>query len=402
MTQNIFLPIFIIIISFLVIYAIINNRKANTLNKNIENFISDIKENNDLLRNTENFPLVTSSFANGKWTTPWTYCNRNIHSPYYCHCYNYMTINITENAQNVGTKKNHVYGNITIKSEEYNIIYMLNKNMVCVDPNNINKNVHIVFNNIYTNKNPTDKYSTVKYCIVTQLIKNSIINKWQSFWFETICQDHFLYNIVKDSSTTAIENDPAEVYDLTTYNKIVGDYKYPSNYLTVDYGISNKDILDKINSKYNEGIKFAIQRVFKSPTGNEIITKISDPIVIEGTRYGTIPNNIIISSFTEDKDINNLKNYFKPLSTILYFYKLQVIDVTYDYSDKQLVTVGSSAFNLNNNATNMYQPNVQYNNLNTVEQLNNSQYQITLLGRYPFNNISDPLKIPFTQFYDIL
>ena len=91
MSQNIFLPIFIIIISFLVIYGIINNRKIDTLNKNIENFISNVQKNKNLLENIENYPLVTSSFANGKWTTPWVYCD------IFCNCYNYMTININEN-----------------------------------------------------------------------------------------------------------------------------------------------------------------------------------------------------------------------------------------------------------------------------------------------------------------
>jgi len=400
MSQNIFLPIFIIIISFLVIYGIINNKKVDTLNKNIENFISSTQKNKDLLKNIENFPLVTSSFANGKWTTPWIYCNTDSQHP--CRCYNYMTINIKENVQNIGIKQNHVYGQITIKSEKYNIIYMLNKNMVGIDPNNKNKNVHILFNNIYTNKNPDDKYNTVKYCIVTQLLNNNILYKWQAFWFKSICQGDFLYNIVQDSSSTLIANDPAEVYDLTTYNKIVGDYKYPSNYLSVNYGISNQNILDKINTNYKDGIKFAIQRVFESPTGSEIITKLSTPVVIQGTLNGTIPNNIIISSFSEDKDVNNLKNYFVPLKTILYFYKLIDVQVTYDYSDKNLVTVPSSAFSLNNNATNMYQSNVQYNNLNTVEQINNSQYQIFLVGNYPVNNLMQPLEVSFTQLYNIL
>lgn len=396
MSQNIFLPIFIIIISSLVIYAIINNRKTDTLNKNIENFISNTQKNKDLFKHIENFPLVTSSFANGNWTTPWVYCD------IFCNCYNYMTINIKENAQNIGTKENYVYGQITIRSQSYDIIYILNKNMVCVDPNNKNNNVHILFNNIYTNKNPADNYNTVKYCIVTQLLNNTILYKWQAFWFVSICRDDFLYNIVQNSSSTLIQNEPAEIYDFATYNKIVGDYKYPDNYLRINYGVSNQDILNKINTNYKDGIKFAIQRVFKSPTGSEIITKLSDPVLLQGTNNSTIPNNIIISSFSEDKDVNNLKNYFIPLKTILYFYKLHDVLVTYDYSDKNLETVASSVFELNNNATNMYQPNVQYNNLNTVEQINNSQYQIFLVGKYPVYDISQSLEIPFTQLYNNL
>jgi len=396
MSQNIFLPIFIIIISFLVIYGIINNRNVDSLNKNIENFISNVEKNKYLLENIDNFPLVTSSFANGKWTTPWIYCNTN------CDCSDYMNINIKENSQLVGIKKGHVYGQRNRETDTYNIIYILNKNMVGVDPNNKNKNVHLLFNNIYTNKNPSDKYNSVKYCIVTQLLNNNILYKWQSFWYDKICQGDFLYNIIQNSTLTLISNDPGEVYDLSTYNKIVGDYKYPSNYLKVDYGISNQDILNKINTNYTNGIKFAIQRVFKSPTGSEIITKLSNPILIKGTKNGTIPNNIIISSFEKDKDVNNLKNFFAPLKTIVYFYKLQDTQVSYNYADENLVTVPSSSFSLNNNATNMYQQNVQYNNLNTVEQLNNSQYKILLIGKYHASNLNKSLKIPFRQLYNIL
>ena len=167
-------------------------------------------------------------------------------------------------------------------------------------------------------------------------------------------------------------NDPPPNYDFKTYNVLIGKYIYPANYIKMVFGVSNTTVLNTINTKYFGTIQFAIQRVYSSPTNNEIITMGSTPIILSVLESNNIPNNIEVIPFIDDKTTNNLEQIFHPKATILYFYKLTTVDTQFNYSNPNLVTASSASFSLKNNATNMYSTSVTYNNLNTVQQINNN------------------------------
>lgn len=432
MENKIIFPAIIIIFSVLIIFAILNKRKNDKLQNNIEKFISSsgkstkapkaptnssanssdapvqtIAKNKidfmkDLKLNTMNNSIITEGFANGDWTTPWTYTD------IYYRAYNLMSIDAKLMAMNYGKSS---YGNIRIREStdyyvDYNIIFILNENIVAVSKNNSNINLHMKIFNIYTNEGDvlTDKGTIQSFNTLTALVSifagNILSKKFYSYKTsgETLSQD--LYNDINSNNNNVIQ--PAEVYDFNTYKTIIGNYKFPNNSVQVTFGVNNTNIYNTINSEYGGQISFAIQRTYNSPTSNQIMTKMSQKIAITCNLSNQIPNNILISSFQSDLTENSLTSSFIPAGTSVYFYKLISVDTTYDYSNSQLTTVPSSTFDLQNNATNMYQSNVQFNDLNTVEQINNSIYEVTLIGYYTVTNLTETVTIPFSVLYNLL
>jgi hypothetical protein len=139
----------------------------------------------------------------------------------------------------------------------------------------------------------------------------------------------------------------------------------------------------------------AIQRVFKSPTGGSIITKVSNRIELPAISNNQIPTNITVCSFQSDQAANNLNSFFIPQSTILYFYKYQNMNVTYNYANGNIYKP-NSVLNLKNSANNMTESTIQYNDLSSVEQIDTYSYIITLVGTYS-SNLSDPTVIDFSD-----
>ena len=203
---------------------------------------------------------------------------------------------------------------------------------------------------------------------------------------------------------------PPQMYNFDVYKKIVGNYNYPLNYIhlggeRIHYNkgnVADRNAYNTINNKYHGRLKFAIQRVFQSPTNNEIITKISNPILIENiTNNNSLPEKINIGSFKNDKLANNLKDFFIPKATILYFYKLVETNISYDFANKSLINIPSSLAKLQNNANNMFKSNIEFNDIKSVEKVFNNKFHLIAVKRLN-SDLENNTVVSFSDLYRLL
>ena len=392
MSNKIIYPILIILFSVLFIYAIISNRNINKLNNNIEKFQNNYMDS--LKDNLVNNNMFSQDLANGTWTTLNTEVDANYNAT------NLMTINVTD----IINSKNNRFGTINFMGSDFDIILALDKNItaVCTSLNILN--IHIELMNKFTednniNINKPFFIPNTPNAIISIFFGDFMIFKYASYKVYNNKIGAEVYRIIK--ARDYIIEQPPPIYDFKTYNTLIGNYLFPQNYITVKFGTTNTNIYNKINSSYNTNIKFSIQRVFSSPTGNDIITKNSDPIDVICLYNNQIPTTINIVPFSQDRDANSLISFFQPKETILYFYKIINVNTSYGYNNSNLNGVTSSVFNLQNNANNMFQPIIQYNNLNSVQQINTNTYKMTLVSRVK-SNLNDPTSVNFSQLYNLL
>lgn len=396
MSSKIIYPILIILFSILFIYAIISNRNINKLNNNIENFKNGYLEKlkDDLDKNTINNNTFSKDLANGDWTTMSTEVDSNYNVT------NLMKINIT----NVIDGSSDNFGTINFMGSDFNIMLALNDNITAVSKALNVLNIHIKLFNKFTEENNIN-INTPFYipdtpnAIVSIFISDFLVFKYASYKVYNNKVGAEVYRIIK--AKDYIVEQPPPIYDFKTYNVLIGNYVLSQNYITVKFGTTNTSIYNKIITEYSQNIKFSIQRVFESPTGNEIITKNSKPILLNCIYNDQIPTEINIVPFSDDKTSNSLISFFKPKATILYFYKLVNLNTTYGYGNDKLNSVTNNVFNLQNNSTNMYSPIIQYNTLNTVQQVNTSTYQMTFVKNIK-SDLDNPTSINFSELYGLL
>ena len=395
--NNILYPILIIIFSLLIVYFIMKNKYDKNLIKNFENFENNyIKNNKDkLLKNVLNNSKFTKENANGTWTTIGTTVDSNYNAS------NLMNINI----ENILSYENNInnFGTINFLDTNFNISYVLNQNIVAISPDIPLLNIHIKLINNFTDENKNISKSFYKtdtpMCIVSIYINDFLVYKFISYKIFNNKVGAELYRIIK-SGDFIIDN-PPQLYDFKTYDILINDYKYSENYIKFDFGINDKDKVNLIKEKYNSYIKFSIQRVFASPTGNEIVTKISEPILLNAISNNTIPQKIEINSFSKDKEANKLVNFFKPKYTNLYVYKFIENNIEYEYSDKNPIYMANKILNLKNNSDKMFNSVIEYNNLNSVQKISTNKYKITLIKQLN-SDLDNPIIIKFLDVYNKL
>jgi hypothetical protein len=180
------------------------------------------------------------------------------------------------------------------------------------------------------------------------------------------------------------------------------NYKFTNNYLTVTFGSTNATILNILSTRYQEGLKFCIQRVFYSPSNNntEIITSNSQDITLNVISGGRIPTSIRICPFSDDKIHNNLDAFFRPKATILYFYKYVASDTSYKFASPD-ITKQNSVLNIGNNASSITENTIVFNNLLSAQKGIQRNYTITYINRYN-SNLNDPTIINFSNLYNLL
>ena len=396
MSNKIIYPILIILFSILFIYSIISNRNINKLNNNIENFKNGYLETikDDLEKNAINNNKFSKELANGTWTTMTTEVDSNYITT------NLMKINITDIIN--GSSDN--FGTINFMDSDFNIILALNDNITAVSTSLNVLNIHIKLFNKFTEENNINinkpfYVPDTPNAIVSIFIGDFMIFKYASYKVYDNKVGSEVYRIIK--AKDYIIEQPPPVYDFKTYKVLIGNYIFPQNYITAKFGTTNTSMYNKIIDGYSQKIKFSIQRVFASPTGNEIITKNSEPILVDCIYDNQIPTTLNIVSFSEDKTANSLVSFFKPKATLLYFYKLININTIYGYGNNNLNSVTNNVFNLQNNSTNMYNPIIQYNTLNTVQQVNTNTYQMTLVKSIN-SDLNNPISINFSELYRLL
>lgn len=400
MSNKIIYPVLIIIFSILIIFAILQNKNNKKLNSGLEKFMNNYLEyeKNNLKLNVENNLAITKEFANGTWTS----FNTNIDSNY--NATNLITINI-DNIPSINNSNNKTFGTIILNGNTF-IINFISNEIIIADYNNV-QTLNIKLLNMFSpnenkiNINPTYNIPNTPISIISFLSGDTLLYKIASYKIYNNKVSGEIYRIIK--SQNYFINDPPEIYDFKTYNKIIANYQFSNNLIKLTFGTSNNTIKQKIIGSYGGSIKFSIRRVFYSPSkdGKEIITKNSIPLVLNVLNNDNIPNNIVIRPFSNDKDKNNLNSFFKPKATILYFYKITNYSSTYNFSDKNPISVSKNVLKLQNNADNMFKDSIQYDNLTSVERTNTSTFNMTYVTTVN-SNLNDSTIIPFSVLYNLL
>jgi hypothetical protein len=405
-------PIIIIIFSILFIYAILKNKENKNFNDKVEKFLNKKWDNlrNSALSNVS----FTTDFLNGSWTT----LNTKVDSGYNVN--NVMEININKSIKDNLNDNN--YGTITIDSTTYNIILVSNENIIGSIVNSQNNiansaaSLHIKIINTYnTNDNAYEKNliytnNTNQKCIVSQYTGDTLLYRYISYKIYNNKVGSELYRIIL-AGDYYIAKDPP-MYDYNVYNKLINNYNYPNNYIKIDnYDVSSnselsKTTLNNLKNKYNNVMKFYIQRVFYSPAhrGGEIITKLSSPIELEMSRSGNLPSKLTVVPFKNDKIANNLENFFRPKSTILYCTSLDSTNEKFDYSNKNKISIPNSFLKLSdkNNSTNMFSENgISIDNILFVEKIivnNTSLYRVNIKE----SDLNNPTFFNFSDLYPVI
>jgi hypothetical protein len=405
-------PIIIIIFSILFIYAILKNKENKNFNDKVENFLNKKwdKLRNSALSNVS----FTTNFLNGSWTT----LNTKVDSSYNVN--NIMEININKSIKD--NLQNNNYGTITIDNTTYNIILISNENIIGRIVNrqdniaNSAASLHIKIINTYnTNDNIYEKNliftnNTNQKCIVSQYMGDTLLYRYISYKIYNNKVGSELYRIIL-AGHYYIAKDPP-MYDYNVYNKLINNYNYPTNYIKIDnYDVSNnselsKTTLNNLKNKYNNVMKFCIQRVFYSPAygGNEIITKLSNPIELEMSKSDNLPTKLTVVPFKDDKDANNLQSFFRPKSTILYCTSLDNSNEKFNYSNKNKISIPNSFLKLSdkNNSTNMFSENgILIDNILSVEKIivnNNSLYRVNIKE----SDLINPTFFNFSDLYPVI
>lgn len=423
MSNKIIYPILIIIFSVLVIYGIINNKNNYKLNNNVEKFTDMssastpglnkedkvinyfLDESKDILKSSAaNNTLFTTEMINGTWTSDLSTVDTT---------YNVTNL-ITVNANNALSLSNYDntnnYGTISYNNQSYRINFLLNENLTAVMLNTAgaptSQNLHIKFYNNFSkegqkNINPPFYKPEEFNSVVSIYSNNALINKFASYKVYDGKAGDELYRII--TSRNFRINQAAPIYDFKAYNTIIGEYQFPSNYLTALFGVTNAGVLNTINTKYDGTIKFCIQRVFYSPTNDdtEIITSKSKEISLNVVLNGQIPDKIQVCSFENDKTANGLESFFRPKATILYFYKYINSDSDYKFEDPNNIIRPNTSLNIQNNAFNVTAPNIVFNNLGSVKKIVTNNYTITRVNTYNSDLKSQTL-INFSNLYNLL
>ena len=390
MKNNIIIPIIVIIICIVIVYGILSYRYNKKIINTIESFQANLQINNinkfksSLNNNTE----ITSEIANGSWTTAFSTVDSNynitgnnmiidVHSKQ-IDTNNYGTISLISNGVVVATSIISSLLNGCILAT--GITYLKNNSRY-----NPSFKIFIEFvglvNDYKKEKIQNEVYyvNTTKMAVVSFFYNSTLLTKFVSYKYYNNKVDSSVYSILISKSFYI--NNPPAIYDYDTYNVIVNSYTFPSNPISFNFSNNNNQtILNTIKTNYLGKISFSIQRVFNSPSGNEIITNISPKITINAIQNSYIPDNIEIVPLSVDQSANNLEKFFKPVSTIVYFYKFQApINSTYGYKNTDPIIHSSAVMQFQNKSESMFEPSIQYQHIESIYQDNIFQYNIQYL-----------------------
>ena len=367
-THNIY-PFIIIIFSVLIFFALVNNERNKKFNIAFEKFI-----NNGI--------SFTPDLFNGYWTSLDTIVNSKGQAS--------NLIEIT---------KNELY----FQENSYSVKSINGRILTAINSTN-NSTIQIKIINAFSNlqdedpSNQEDSSDSLVSDVLVGIVlvsnsDNKITNKFAIYKLDS---KGYLSNqaipIIQNKSY--IYKIPKPLYNMDNYFTIVSNnYKYPENLISFQFGETNTDIFDKLTNKYNGTLRFSIQRVYRSPLGGDIITRVSKDININAIQNLQIPTQIIISPFDNDKILNNITNFdeFSPKYTILYFYKITNTNQIFRYNSPNLTTVNNSEFKFKNNANSMFKNNVAFNDFKTATKLLKNVNSMVLVGKYNSNASSSTI-----------
>lgn len=397
--NNLIYPFLIIIFSILFIFGILRIRKMNMLEKNLDTFINYNSTYNSTYNSNdfkEHFidESINDSYSNdyikkvlnGKWTTINSSCDSagNVSKTMTISIDNLSTNDLELNSTTGDYSTTSNLGKIQIDDVEYDVKYASVDNLTARSINMKSLSLSILFNNRIGDDNKTEKPlndANTFNGVMSIYIGNDLIYKYAIY---KINDDGIatsdLCRIIQ-SKNVLIEQ-PPPIYDFKTYNTIINDYKFPSNYLSISEWTTNTDIVNVIQKKYAGQIQFAIQRVFNSPASKnaDIISYLSDPIILNCVDGSQIPKTLTVKPFEDDKNVNQLQSFFVPKATILHFFKFKDTDITYEYKDADLLEKPISTMNFKNGGDAAMKNKIKFNNINTVQLVNTNNYMVTYIA----------------------
>jgi hypothetical protein len=323
---------------------------------------------------------------------------------------NVMNININrlsieESTDSTINSTTNTLGKLDFGDVSYNITYASSTNLVASAKDQGNLSISILFNNKLSSSTVTEKPLNDSFYyngIASIYIDNTLIYKYSIYKInnDSIASDE-LCRIIQ--SKNILMDQPPPIYDFKTYDIIVNNYKFPNNFISISNWTINKDILNVLKTKYNGQIQFGIQRVFISPasTTKEIISYISHPILLNCIDGEQIPKTLTVVPFQSDKSINELESFFSPKATILFFFKLKNNNVTYEFADNNLIEKPSTTIKLKNGADQLMKNTIKYNNINTIQQVNTNNYEVTYLTRVN-SDLESSTIFSFSEIYPLL
>lgn len=377
-THNIY-PFIIIIFSVLIFFALVNNERNKKFNNAFEKFINNNR-------------TYSPDLFNGYWTSLDSIVNSKGQVS------NLININ-----------KDTLY----FKDIPYKIENIKGRILTTAVNKTDNTMIQIKMINAFSNlqeeddNNQEDSSDSLESDVLVGVVLLSKEDKiTDKFAIYKLNENGYL-----DKSAIPIIQNKSYIYKIPNpsfnmdnyFNLISNKYKYPDNLLTLEFGTTNQDIFNKLSNKYNGTLRFAIQRVYRTPLGGEAITKISNDINVDAIQKLEIPTKIVISPFDNDKTLNNINNFdeYVPKYTILYFYQITNTNEIFKYSNPNLINVNKSDFKFKNNAESMFKDTVSFNDLATSTKVLKNVNSMVLVDKYT-SNASSPTIIDFSVLYGFL
>jgi hypothetical protein len=403
MSRDVTIPLFIILFCLIFIYGILKLKHNNKLMIAFENFVNNKNNNKNIIKdNYYKNILFTSEVAKGTWTSFNTTADDNYNVNNLTNI-NINTTNINTNQLlsinnnniDLGTILTYVPDNLN-EPTEFKITNILNGIIIGV---NNDENYSIQINLFDIKQNNEYNKTKTEQAIISLYSQDILLKKYLSYKVYNNKVGGELYKIIVANDYDV--DKPPKIYNFDTYNRIVNSYVFPEKYINFTFGQTNTNIQNILENTYSGVINFSIKRVFMSPDGNTFSTKMSEPIKLNAIFNGQIPEFIEIVPFENDNKLNNFNGIYKPYQTILYFYKFTNIVSTYEYKNPQMNQRNKSVFKLQNNADNIFNNTVQFNNLNTVTQYNNYNFDITIAATVN-SDYNNSTIIPFSTIFELL
>jgi hypothetical protein len=333
-------PILVILFCALGIYFILYKKEVEYYENQIEK-IEDFKSekfSKEQLLNAMTNPDYTFMLANGHWTSKSSD----------------LVKEKVKNAYRIHVSREGK-GKITLNKEEYKINLFTNMKLTGIDKKDKNKSITFEF--LLPEKdirNPL-RQDGIPRAKVSIHQKDNLISSFYSYkLFE-------LHGIGGELSRIILsqhyQDPPSMQYDIHTYQKYIGNFKFPFKPFSISYGSTTSGkFYDKIKKDYDGKIILAYKREYYTHGKETLMTPLSKTYELDGiNRQNKLFNEMTLSDIEEEKRINLIKKGFIPKATYIYIYKVK--SVKNKYSFEKTNNENKRSFDLLNNATSIFSKN---------------------------------------------
>ncbi len=372
------IPISVLILCMLGIYFIIYKKEKEyydnwfspILNNNNEHFKNMKQQSLNALTNKD----MTMDLANGNWTSDKTEFNK-INS-----LKNYFTVNVDINGN----------GNVTMNNDVYKINYFGNMKLTAINLNNSNQLIQFKFKPIISNSDD------VPTALISIYNNNEITNEYYSFKIFDV--DNTGGKLSRIIASKQFYQNINEKYDINTYHKYIGDYRYPHNAIKISYGnITSGKFYDKMEKDYDSKLMIGFKREFYTTGKDTLMTKLSQIYTLKGiNNMNRLFSKIEISDIEQEKKLNGIRRGFIPKATHIYVYKMKNVKNNYSFPNSQ--TDSSKKFNLKNNADKMFSKiNVSFPKIGDTLLTIQGNYDLVLVKTISMKPGDNRLKIEIKE-----